>query len=197
MAQQKANVREYNKNAGGIREVLEIGGGIDLKPEHFRVRTTESSPGLDALKRAIRATEFDGKAIFEGEEWVRSGQYAGGSRPTSEQLRHIAWQVERHSEKEGTRVFAHASGGCKSWLRMQVGPRSWHTLTRVSPEEFRETLYDDAKGVFRAAVFRGGHAANSRQARFERPDRIVFSPLRAHGLMAPSDPPAWWSAVVP
>lgn len=189
------NIQRYNQADRGLLQVLEIGGGIDLEPTHFRLRRLRESPELTELKRVSRQAGRGAGAPVGGRGWVRSTAEAARDRLRVRSLRRIAWEVAAEpSTPQRSRNYAHSETGQKAWRTVEKPAGSWRTLATRAPSEYRETLYDAKAKILRVAEFRNGRVTEYLQGDKVSGDRIVFRRPRTANLIAPVEPPAWWSA---
>lgn len=189
----KEQVFQYSVTPGSVLSVTEIGGGIDLEPRHFRLRTVPESPALVALKEASRGLQRSARSGAAGRGWVRSAAAHAAGPVSGTPLVRAAWEAtSRSGTSKSSRVHAQSAGGEQAW-RLTNGPAgSWRTLVVTPPSDSRECLYQPESRTLRIAEFHDGHATEHLQAKMTGTDRIVFSRPKTTNLMVPADPPVWW-----
>jgi len=187
-----ANVDAYNRLDVRTGQVTEIGGGINLEPEHFRIRTAPDSPRLIEFRDVARSLG-ERPAGGPGGRWMRSSAQATTAEPKVVNLSRTAWTVDvGQGSPESARVYAAAPTGEKAWVASQKRTGSWRELVRKSPGRYSERSYQAAAKTLHVAEFEAGRAIDHVVGKRMSKDSIIFTRAEAGGLMAPQEPPIWW-----
>ena len=188
----------YNSQAGAMHTtmILEIGGGINLEPESFAVRSVRSSEKLDAFKGAVSRSSppstnnvpklslinsrdalpmrvADTKRI--GKAWIFSSPADGSSSASS-------------------KTSAKADDGRAVWAVSTASGAAWRECVVNGKALITEKSYDGEKKELQVAKFAGKRLESLIVGTADSPRRITFHKSERHNVLPPQNPPAWYSS---
>jgi len=191
LAEVNRDIAIYNQLDSSVLSVTEIGGGINLEPEHFNIKRTSTSPRLEEFKGIIKNTETDWLLMSDSKNWIRSRTQSGGSGYRNS-LPKINWV--KTVTKSGDGTFEHIAGSANQdyWASTTGQADSWRDLLKVNESAYRERMFNKAENVLHVAEYESGMLKNCIIGKRVSENRINFSRSNRQDLMKPQEPPVWW-----
>lgn len=187
-----ANVEKHNSVKLSTRSVIEIGGGIGLRPKNFTVNKGTRSPELQALDRARGRVRTDWTDIGDGSMWVRSRSIPQGSSLAAPTIGRQWKGNSRRSEADGTTATFRSSDDEAYWLKSSGKAGVWRDQTVTSDGTIQHRIGDPSKGVLHVAKHRAGKMESYIVGTKRGDGRIVFTKSSRTDVLAPTSPPAWY-----
>jgi hypothetical protein len=171
--------------------VVEIGGGINLEPQHFNIKNTTTSLKLEAFKGIAKKAGTDWQLMDDSKNWIKSATHSGGSDyqnflPKRNWIRSVMGS--------GDSKFEHLSAGTNQdyWASTTGQADSWRDLLKVDESAYRERMFNKAENVLHVAEYESGTLKNYIIGKRVTDNRIVFSKSTRQDIMKPQEPPVWW-----
>jgi hypothetical protein len=198
--QYKSMVERHNRavniynSLGGTRQfsIIEIGGGIDLKPRNFKIKTPPSSARLQGFKGLLDKVGTEWRSINGSGKWIRNGT-GGAVTEAKNKLSQMAW-IPMSEATSGSSTYKHLQSDKEHqyWSAIDSQTGSWRDCRKIDRLSYQERSYDAGPKKLQMAMFYSGNLESCIVGHIEYPDRIVFGKLERKDLLKPKDPPIWF-----
>jgi hypothetical protein len=196
----KSMLERYNKmvnvynSLGGVRQlsIIEIGGGINLEPRNFKIKTPPSSARLQGFKSLLNKVSTEWRSINGSGKWIRNG--TGGA--ISENINRraaMAWMLLKE-EPSGSSIYKHMQVDKEHqyWSASDSQTGYWRDCRKLDRLSYQERSYDASAKRLQIARFTSGRLDNSIIGQVENPTRIVFRQSPRRDILKPQEPPIWF-----
>lgn len=176
------------------RGIAEIGGGINLEPEHFTIRRGPVSPQLSAFIKQTATATLAWKEVGDSSGLVRN-RYSRPKTPSTHvaAIPHNRWTVKKTETANGSRFVHSTEQDQQRWLVKKAETGSWRDQTQYEARDYRQRHFDARHGIIRIARHRRGRVTSIIGHKVDD-NTIVFS-RSDDAALPPSDPPLWWEEV--
>ena len=172
--------------------IMGISGGINLEPEHFKIKANSKSIELKKFKNIANKTELDWRLINSSEKWIRSRAKIGGSSYKNS-LPKNNWISKSVSKSNGT-MYEHIKTDKQQdyWISTNIENSSWRDLLKLEDSSYRERMFDSPQNNLHIAEFESGKLKDYIIGNKVNDDKITFSRPSKRSLLKPEEPPVWW-----
>ncbi len=186
------NINIYNQFNVQSLTVTEIGGGINLEPQHFNIKRTVKSYKLKTFKNITKKAGLNWNSINGSGQWVRSRTKSGGSTHKNI-LPKTNWTSKSVSKSNGS-TFTYLAAGPQQnyWSSTTKETNSWRDLFELEKSSYRERMYDGSQNTLHIAEYQSGKLENYITGKMVGKNRIIFSKPARQDLIKPQEPPIWW-----
>jgi len=184
-----------------LRHIMEIRGGIDLKPQYFGVTTKLWGPELRDFVNITEKTQADWADINGFGEWVTNSytspegaeeiiEEITGKRADS--LLEECLSVAPASEKGYTFYYYSAlEGKWQYWCAVDTFDNSWLDLLKSDTATYRARKYDAASNTIHITEYQGIIVKDCIVGTVDSEGEITFKKAMQDTVM-PTEPPDWW-----
>jgi hypothetical protein len=198
--QHKSMVERYNQavniynSLGGIRQssIIEIGGGINLEPRNFKIKTMPTSARLQGFKGLLDKVSTEWRSLDGSGKWIRNG--TGGSvTEAKKKLPQIIWVVKKESTSNNS-TYKHIQSGLENqyWSATDSQSRSWRDCRRMNRGSYLERSYEAESKKLQIARFSSGKLENCIVGQVDNTGRIMFRKSERKDIIKPQEPPIWF-----
>lgn len=172
--------------------IVEISGGINLKPEYFYIKKTSTSTNLQTFKNITKKTGLKWNSINGSGTWIRSRTKRGGSSYKNP-LPKFNW-IPKSVIKSTDTDFEYLNAGSQHnyWVSANTKTDSWYDLLELEESSYRDRMFDGTKKILHIAEFKSGECKNYIVGKMISKDKIVFHKSPRQDLLKPKEPPIWW-----
>jgi len=172
------NIDTYNSLPRQI--ITEIGGGINLEPSKFAIRTTRASSRLTEFQSDSKRIGTSWTTIGGNEKWISSGN--PGDASPSEPM-----------DDPSLLSIVQAANQTKHWKTNVSIDGSWKSAVKLSSNQLQEKSYNGQKQELQVSEFSSNQLQSLIVAHTDANGRIVFQKSTRTGVLPPQDPPRWYS----
>lgn len=173
---------------------VEIGGGIDLEPEHFTVEVVSRSSMKNFIE-IVKKTDTKWQKIDGSGEWLRSRtkhDLSDWKDLVDEIIDEIDWEGGEESKSDSLNYIYYAGGKNQNYWLKTSNTGNWHDLLELGVSLYRERIYYRRRKEIQIINFKSGDLTNYIIGRWIGRKKIVFSTSSRGDLIAPQEPPVWW-----
>jgi hypothetical protein len=186
-------VSKYNTNHFSAHFVFEIGGGIDMSPEHFRVR---AAPDSELITRARTASTVPPNAPIGSLSGLEQVSCISARDVAGEHIPRERVQLEKIPRSTGGNRVRGESPKEGYWFGADGPGGDWSDQESLSDGGAVGRFYDSRSKTLHVAQFGNGACLLHRTMHEESPDHFVFKRADAR-VKLPQTPPSWWGAPTP
>lgn len=200
--QHKSMVERHNKmvnvynSLGGVRQlyIIEIGGGINLEPRNFKIKTPPSSARLQGFKGLLDKVGTEWRSLNGSGRWIRN-ETGGVTTEIKSKLPRMTW-VSMSEATSGSSMYKHLQSDKERqyWSATDSQTGSWRDCRKIDRVSYQERSYEAASKKFQLAKFSSGNLEGCIVGHMEHPDRIVFRKSERKDLLKQKDPPIWFDS---
>jgi hypothetical protein len=132
-------VKIYN-SLGGVRQsyIIEIGGGINLEPRNFKIKTPPSSARLQGFKGLMDKVGTEWRSINGSGKWIKNGT-GGVATEIKNKLPRLAW-VSMSESTSGSSTYRHLQSGKERqyWSAIDSQTGSWRDCGKIDRLSYQE-----------------------------------------------------------
>ena len=179
-------IDEYNQLDVQRQMVIEIGGGIDLAPDDFTIRSGRNSPLLDQFARIAKTATENWRTAEDGKQWLKSRASRDAPDPDPTPL---ATQWSRVTKNVDAKEFIGRER--KYWQQSITGTGGWRD--QLSDKSGRSVcrLYDQSNQTIHIVTFEDDQMASYVEGSKHKDGRIMFRPSDRRDVIRPKSPPRW------
>jgi hypothetical protein len=181
-------VERFNRQDYVIDSVVEIGGGIELSPNSFKIRRVPDS----TLVRQIIQFADGGRQVASSDHgpWTRLVCVGTKDVPTS-RLRLESFATVSRIESGSSLAIHNQSRSNHRWLNWDRDSGGWRDQEVQRDGTTVSRYFDPSADELHVARFKNGQQTCNRIAQRDGPDRVRFRPGKSQ-ILQPEEPPAWW-----
>ncbi len=198
--QHKSMVERHNRavdifnSLGGTRQfsIIEIGGGIDLDPRNFKIKTPPSSARLQGFKGLLDKVGTEWRSLNGSGKWIRNA-IGGAVTEAKSKLPEMPWVLKKEGAYGGS-TYRYLQSGIENqyWSSSDSQVRSWRDCRKLNRVNYQERSYDAGTKRLQIAIFSSGRLENGIVGQIEDPERIVFRKLERKDILKPQELPIWF-----
>ena len=185
-------VGQYNSYDLIQHSYMRITGGINLEPEFFNIKKTDSP----RLKRFIQGTksaavDFSGNSSAS---WIRSS-VGRSDNSVGINMKNLRWLTESEDKQDGG-FSRHVTSDSDHdyWYVSEKGKDQWRDLIVSNGMPMSERYFTKGDQSFQIVEYYEDTVKNHITGKFRNSDRIDFKYSDRTNLMKPRPTPVWWPA---
>jgi hypothetical protein len=173
--------------------IIEIGGGINLEPRNFKIKTPPSSARLQGIRGLLDKVGTEWRSINGAGKWIRN-ETGGTVTEVKNKFPKMAW-IKMDETTSGSSTYKHFQSDKEHQYWSSINPQtgSWRDCRKIDRISYQERSYEGASKKFQIAKFSSGKFEGCIVGLMEHPDRIVFRKSERKDLLKPKDPPIWFN----
>lgn len=172
--------------------IMEISGGINLEPEHFKIKRNSKGIELKKFKNIANKTELDWRLINGSEKWIQSRTKTGGTTYKNS-LPKNNWISKSVSKSNGTTYeYIRTDKQQDYWISTNIENSLWRDLLKLEDSSYRERMFDSSQNNLHIGEFESGKLKDYIIGNKVSDDKITFSRPSKRNLLKPEEPPVWW-----
>jgi hypothetical protein len=185
-------VNGYNSLDLQCRSIVEIGGGINLEPRNFKIKTPQASARLQEFRRIMQTVGTEWQSIDGSGKWIRNGT-ATVSIEQKGNLPRTEWTSKKETTS-GSCTYKHIQSDSEPqyWSAIDSQTGSWRDCRKMDSETYQERAYEPASKKLQIAYFRSGTLKSCIIGQMDDEGRIVFRRSNRTDVLKPQEPPIWF-----
>ena len=182
-----ATIGRYNALDAAVARVLEIGGGIGLRPDAFTINADGRSPTVGRLRIMARQIKTEWTTFDDGARWIKSRSSGQGSTLPTVRI-DAKWNCDNRSEAGA--CYSSAVG--RYWFAPVRTGTQWRDQLTGSDGGSVCRLGDPSTNTLHIATFRGAAMGSYVIGKKQSANRVVFRRSPRTDVSMPQAPPTWY-----
>ncbi|MHC1725456.1 MAG: hypothetical protein AB9866_05490 [Syntrophobacteraceae bacterium] len=185
-------VSRYNSLGIATRSIMEIGGGINLRPRNFKIQTPHSSTKLQEFQGIMNKTGTKWQLLNGSGKWIRNAT-AGNGAELKNKLPKFEWTLKKETISGGS-TYRHiqADSNHQFWSATASQTESWRDCRKIDRDVYQERAFEASQKKLQIAEFHSGKLENNIVGQVDNMGRVVFRKSERKDILKTQEPPIWF-----
>jgi len=170
---------------------IEIGGGINLEPRNFKIKSSPNSIKLSNFRKKMSKVSTEWSSIDGTEKWIKNR--TGGKAMEVKKVPRIEWGPIKETASNNF-AYKYVQGGSdhQYWSMVEAQSGSWRDSRKLHGGWYQVRSYEAEIKKMQIAEFDSGKLNSYIIGQLDDSGRIVFRKSERQDVLKPQEPPIWF-----